>query len=128
MITAKQIMCKRSRIKSGSTGRNFVFKMMSTNCPGLPVVDNEGEVIGVVTANDILKAIKEGKKIDNIVVDDIMSEPVTIDPDTPLDRIVDMMVSNNLTIIPVVKGKKLVGIVGKMEVIDATLEPELYSI
>ncbi len=128
MIRAKQIMCKRSRIKTGSTGRNFVFKMMSTNCPGLPVVDEEGEVIGVVTANDILQAIKEGKKIDSIVVDDIMSEPVTIDPDTPIYWIVDLMVSENLTIIPVVKGKKLVGIVGKMEVIDATLEPELYSI
>ncbi len=128
MITAKQIMCKRSRIKSGSTGRNFVFKMMSTNCPGLPVVNDDGEVIGVVTANDILHAIKEGKKIDSIVVDDIMSSPVTIDPDTPLDRIVELMVSENLTIIPVVKGKKLVGIVGKMEVIDASLEPELYSV
>ena len=127
MITAKQIMCKRSKIKSGSTGRNFVFKMMSTNCPGLPVVNEEGEVIGVVTANDIIQALKDGKRMDDIVVDDIMSELVTINPDTTLAEIIDLMVDKNLTIVPVVKGKNLVGIVSKMEVIDAALEPELYA-
>jgi hypothetical protein len=50
MIRAKYIMCKRAAVKQSESGKEVVFKMMGTGCPGLPVVNDEMETVGIITA------------------------------------------------------------------------------
>ena len=38
---------------------------------GVPVIDNNQKVIGIVTAIDILRALREGKSLGNITARDI---------------------------------------------------------
>jgi predicted transcriptional regulator len=39
---------------------------------GVPVIDNNQKVIGIVTAIDILRALREGKSLGNITARDII--------------------------------------------------------
>ncbi|HET6515738.1 MAG TPA: CBS domain-containing protein [Thermodesulfovibrionales bacterium] len=128
MIKAKYIMCSRSAIKADKSGREVVFKLMSTGCPGVPVVNERLEVMGIITALDVLKSIKKGTDMERITASEIMSRDVrTADSETPVEELLDTMIEYNLPIIPIVKGKKFLGIVSRLEIIDTYLEPDLYQ-
>ena len=127
MIRAKYVMCKKTGLTLNTPGREVVYKLMATGCPGLPVVNDQMEVIGVVTGFDLLRAVKEGREPETITVEKIMSgPPKTADLDTPLETLIDMMTENRSSIIPIVKGKRLVGIVSGLEILDTYVEPHHY--
>ena len=128
MIRAKYIMCKRAAVKQGAIGRDVVFKLMGTGCPGMPVVDDQMKVIGIVTSFDILKALRGGAEIDNLTAEKVMSKaPRCADADTPLETLIDVLIDNNYTIIPITKNEKLVGIVSRNEILEAYVEPHLFQ-
>jgi CBS domain-containing protein len=66
------------------------------------------------------------KEVDKIVASKVSqamtSDPITIDPDTSLEDIATLMVSNNVHTLPVLEGGRLVGIIGKEDVLR-TLMP-----
>ncbi len=130
MIRAKYIMCKKAAVNKNTPGREIVYKMMGTGCPGLPVVNEEAEVIGVVSMCDILKATHEkGAAMNEITAEQVMSDvPVTAGPDTSLDDLSKMMIENNYSFIPIVKGKRLLGIISGREIVETYVEPHLYSV
>lgn len=129
MIRAKYIMCERTAVKDDMPGKEVVFKLMATGCPGLPVINDQQEVVGVVTMCDILKAAKEqGAGMNDVTAAKVMSKvPVMADPETPVEELSKMMVENNYSVIPIVKGKKLLGIVSGREIVDTYVEPHLYA-
>jgi acetoin utilization protein AcuB len=106
-----------------------VFKLMATGCPGLPVVNEGSEVVGVVTMCDILRAAKQnGAAMNDVTAEQVMSAvAVTADPDTSVEELSKMMVENNHSVVPIVKGKKLLGVVSGREIVDTYVEPHLYS-
>ena len=44
-------------------------------------------------------------------------DPITVDPDTSLEDIATLMVNNNIHTLPVLDGGRLVGIIGKEDVL-----------
>jgi CBS domain-containing protein len=120
-------------------GRLFMDKDIS----GAPVVDAEGTLSGIVTENDLIRRNrrfhiptllrifdafipmegsrsieKEIKEISAATVKDICSkEVITINEDTSLEEIATVMSEKKVHMLPVLREGKLVGIVGKQEVI-----------
>lgn len=128
MIKAKSIMHRGIGVRPNATGREIAYKFMSTGYPGLPVVDENKEVIGIVTEFDLLGALREGFKVDEITAERIMSkEPKTVDMDTPVTELIEMMLENNFTMIPVVRGKKMMGVISRSEIIVAYVEPGYFE-
>jgi len=130
MIRAKYIMCKKTAVTRDTPGKEVVFKLMATGCPGVPVVDDKMEVVGVVSMCDMLGFAKDkGAEINSITAEQVMTKnPITAGPDTSLDDLADMMSANKYSIIPIVKGNKLVGIVSGREIMDTYIEPHLYTV
>ena len=99
---------------------------------GLPVVDNEQNVIGIITESDITKAClpvyykelqnplflpdfnqfsKQAKKIAHLPVKEFMNQKVyTIEENTSRTEAANLLFRKKLRFLPVVRGKKLVGI------------------
>jgi CBS domain-containing protein len=128
MIRAKYIMCKRTAIKESESGKEVVFKMMGTGCPGLPVVNDQMEIVGIITAFDVLKAIRNGVAIDALTVGNVMSKaPLSADLNTPLEMLIDILIDNNYTIIPITNNNRLVGVVSRNEILQAYAEPHMYQ-
>ena len=64
------------------------------------------------------KAEKEFQKISATRVEHAMvTKPVSVQPDTPINEIATLMVEKHFHTIPVVEGKKLVGIIGKEDIL-----------
>lgn len=115
---------------------------------GVPVVDDAGELIGILCQSDLItqqKRIptpsvftlldgfiplksarhmeKQIKKIAAATVADAMTpHPVTVSPDTTIEEVAALMVDRNFHTLPVVDKGKLVGIVGKEDVLKTLIK------
>lgn len=128
MVRAKYLMRKMSSIQETAGGREIIFKLMSTGFPGLPVVNENREIVGVVTEFDLIRAIQTGKEPDSMTAGDIMSKKlITAGLDTPQEELINIMLENNFTIVPIVKDNRLVGIVSRLDIIDAYVDPDCYK-
>jgi len=116
--------------------------MLEKKISGLPVVDDLGNLIGVVTEGDFMRRAEIGTKrqrprwveffmgpgrlADEYVrfsgrkVSDVMTHDVhTVAPDTPLSDVVRLMERHNIKRVPVVDGTKLAGIITRANLLHA---------
>ena len=116
--------------------------MLQKHISGLPVVDETGNLVGIVSQGDFIRRAeigterKRGRWLKLLVgpggiasdfvrergrkVGEIMTaDPVTVAEDTPLDKIVLLMERNNIKRLPVMRGNQLVGIVTRTNLLQA---------
>jgi CBS domain-containing protein len=140
MNIAKYIMlmgCTRFPIKKigiepQTTGREIADKLSATRLPGIPVIDKRenNKVIGVVTEYNLLGALREGMDPDKFTAERIMDKtPITVEPDTPAEELIEIMLEHNFTMLPVTKNNKLFGVIDRCSLLDFYMTPsyEKYS-
>jgi CBS domain-containing protein len=88
---------------------------------GCIVVTNKDAVVGIITKGDILrKAFLKDVEAKKVVAKKVMTQPViTISPDASLEEASKLMTARQVSKLPVVKQKKLVGIITSTDVIRA---------
>ena len=88
--------------------------MRETKYQDVPVVDN-GEFMGMVSYASILR--KKSVTLDAKVKNFIRQLP-SVSPDMEITKISELMVSNNCRQLPVVNGKKVVGVIRRTKLIE----------
>jgi CBS domain-containing protein len=90
----------------------------------VPVEDEDGRLVGLVTHRSLLRLVSSGvreKSISAITVREIMvPNPVTVSPTTPTLEAIKIMREQGLGCLPVVEGGELVGIVTSYDFLDAS--------
>ena len=101
-------------IDSESTIANALSVMKDSKYQDLPVVDN-GAYVGVVTYSSILrkKSVSLDAKVKNLI-----RSIQTATVDLEITKIAEMFISNNCRQIPVLNGKKIIGVVMRNKIID----------
>ncbi len=144
MLKAKDIMTREVITISPETEIAQAAKLLLVNrINGVPVIDNAGQIVGILCQSDLIiqqknipipslftlldgfipltsskKLDKEVEKIAATKVADAMTpDPVTVNSDTGIEEIAALMVEKNYHTLPVVDAGKLVGIVGKVDVL-----------
>lgn len=83
---------------------------------GLPVVDGDGRLKGIVSLRDVEKARRHG--MEHAPVKGIMkAQVVTVTPDQPVDAVQDLMISKDIGRVPVLQGESLVGIITRSDLL-----------
>ncbi|MEK6589508.1 MAG: CBS domain-containing protein [Nitrospinota bacterium] len=125
---AKGIMTKNNFITTGPEARveSIAIALISGEVSGLPVINNDNKVVGLITEFDIIRAIRTGKNIKNLTAEDIMTKnPITVNEDTPVSEIVNILETKNIIRVPVVdKDSKLIGIVSRRDILKGVTEIE----
>lgn len=148
MLTAKDVMTTEVITVSPETEIAQVAKiLLEKRINGVPVVDVAGKLVGILCQSDLIaqqkkfplpslftlldgvmpltsskKIAKEVEKISATqVVHAMTPDPVTVTPDTSLEELATLMVDKNLHTLPVAADGKLVGIVGKEDVLKTIL-------
>jgi CBS domain-containing protein len=87
------------------------------NFGSVPVV--EGDLLrGLVTEFDLLKAVEQGKDLRNVPVSSIMTrEVITATEDMPLMDLIHLLQKHHCIRVPVVRGRRLVGMVARRDVV-----------
>ena len=111
--------------KENTNAEQISASLIAGEFNGVPVVDDNGAVVGIVTAIDILKAIQGGKKLNAMLARDIMTpNPSTIKRDTPLEEIIRILVEKEIVLVPVVEddnNNKLIGVVARLDILREKL-------
>jgi CBS domain-containing protein len=118
--------------KENTNAEQISARLLAGEFNGVPVVDDNGAVIGIVTAIDILRAIQGGKKLNTMLARDIMTpNPSTIKRDTPLEEIIRILVEKEIVIVPVVEdnnNNKLIGVVARLDILREKLNDGFLTI
>jgi CBS domain-containing protein len=85
-------------------------KMQAANVGAVVVV--EGGIVGIVTERDLMRAVAQRVRAAEARVRQWMTEdPVTIDPEMPVEEALEIMFSHHFRHLPVVKDGRALGIV-----------------
>lgn len=110
--------------KANATCTSLAQKMLSGFLSGLPVTDDEGRVIGVVTEFDILKVLRNGANLSKTARDIMSDKPICLDANQSVEEAIELMTRHHIMRIPVVSHGKLVGIVSRTDVLRAFVKEE----
>jgi CBS-domain-containing membrane protein len=148
MLTVKDIMTREIITVSPETEIIQATKLLLENrINGIPVTDETGKLLGILCQSDLIaqqkklpipsfftfldglitltsmKQIeKQVQKIAAITVAQAMTpNPVTVQPETDIETVAALMVDKNFHTIPVVDEGKLVGIVGKEDILKTLI-------
>ncbi len=97
--------------------------LLENNVTGLPVVNDDMTLAGVITEKDVLHLLF-GLKDDSAKVEDFMTKDVvSFEQDEDLIAICECLVQNNFRRVPIVAKGKLVGIISRKDISKYILEP-----
>jgi len=138
-LKVKNIMTENAITTTVDSNLEEAAKLMLDNNIGcLPVVDDKGELVGILTESDFCakehgipfsrvlfgkwmskEGVEQAYEIARTLgVKEIMTNNViTVQDDEPISKVVSNMLENNLHRIPVLKGNKLVGIVSRRDLL-----------
>ncbi|MBT3922891.1 MAG: CBS domain-containing protein [Nitrospina sp.] len=146
MKTAQDIMTRNVVTVNKDQPISDLSKLFIENhFNGVPVLDDAGKVLGVVTQGDLIEQNKnlhiptvialfdavlfldsekkfesDVKKLTGSKIEDIYHKNlITVSPETELNEITTLMAENDVHTLPVLDNDKLVGIIGKKDVIRA---------
>ncbi|HSC22147.1 MAG TPA: CBS domain-containing protein [Casimicrobiaceae bacterium] len=132
-------------IRPEATLRDAIGRMIEHRISGLPVVDEDLGLVGIVTEGDLLRrpetgteapmhrfaelllgpgpsaetyARSRGRQVSAVMTRDV----VTVSGDTPLADVVRLMEARSIKRVPVVAGRRVVGIVSRADLIAALRE------
>lgn len=148
MLRVKDIMTRKLITVSPETEITQAARLLLENrINGVPVVDETGRLVGILCQSDLIsqqkklpiqslftfldgyipldspKQIeKQARKIAATTVAHAMTpDPVVVDPETSIQAVAALMVDKNFHTLPVVHEAKLVGVVGKEDVLKTLL-------
>ncbi|MCA1906650.1 MAG: CBS domain-containing protein [Desulfarculus sp.] len=124
--------------------------MLERRINGLPVVDGSGALVGIICQSDLIAEQKklplpsfftlldgyipltslkhlerEVERIAAVNVGQAMTrQPVTVGPETPLSQAAALMVDHNFHTLPVLDQGRLVGVVGKEDLLRSLFQDQ----
>ena len=91
--------------------------LINHHISGLPVVDAEGNLVGIITEHDMVNFMLSGDAADTTVSDVMTKNVDTYGPDTPFEDIVSHFAAYRNRRVPVVENGKVVGIISRRDII-----------
>ena len=144
MLSARDIMTADVvTISPEASVEDLAALLEAKRIGGVPVVDADGQLVGIVTQSDLVQRCRDLElppalnildlhlfletqagfkrrleKMLGATVRAVMTpDPVTIPPEMSVNEIAALMTDRQVHTLPVLDGKKLVGIVGKIDLV-----------
>ena len=122
--SAWHIMREKISVGPDTTAREITMKIISSGLAAMPVVNDNRELLGVVSENAILDAMREECDLDGIAASSIMvPAPIIVDAETPTRELIDLLLKSYCSVIVVIKDGKYVGVISRHMLMDIFTSP-----
>lgn len=99
---------------------------------GMPIIEDNGKVIGILTIIDILRAIRNNINLDTLKAKDLMTKnPIIINQEKDMLQIIDIMDKEGIEMIPVVdeeNNDRIIGVVSRKDIIEEKFNEKFVTI
>lgn len=131
----REIMTKDAKTMSyKDTIIDAASVMIEDHIGGLPILDDDGEVIGMITEGDVVSKLKSlvfGREAKDLMTDNI----ITTTPGTRIEGVTKIMVRNSVRRIPIIgedpnsqsKDEKILGVITASDVLKYLGDHELFA-
>ncbi len=100
--------------------RRALELLIENNISGLPVVDDESQLVGVLSEKDLLKIFYEP---DIHSVESVMTrDPISMSVDAPLVDVIDCLMANDFRRVFIHDHKKLAGLISRADLMPSILK------
>ncbi|MFS8115738.1 CBS domain-containing protein [Rhizobium jaguaris] len=140
-MLVKDVMKQRIiKVSPDNSVKQAAELMLANHISGVPVIDDEGQLVGLITEGDLLRRSELGHRAvadDSLSpeeraktyiksnawkVADVMSRnPVSVEEDTPLARVANLMQEHGIKRLPVMRAGAMVGIVSRADLLQAII-------
>lgn len=119
MIARDIMTSKVCTIRPEASAQEAAQLLSQKRISGLPVVNPDGKIIGIVTEADIISKVNQ----EGLLVADIMShEVIAVEEETSVSEIASLLTKRRIKRVPVVQKGKLVGIVSRADIVNAVAQ------
>lgn len=130
MNVADIMTAKPVTIRSDGTLHDVLALMETHHCRHIPVVNDDGQLLGIVSDRDCRLALNSPYLVREGWQDDVLANrlkartimtpaPVVIEPDARADDAARMMLQYRISALPVMRSETLVGIVTTSDLLNA---------
>ena len=128
-LRVADVMEKEAQFGHEQTKGDVLASLMIEGFGGVPIVDGNQRLVGIVTEFDLLAVLDTGKKLNDISAGQIMThETISVTPDTDIRTLIYVLQTNHVIRVPVIDNKdgKLIGIVARRDILlgYVSSEPE----
>jgi CBS domain-containing protein len=123
-LTVGSVMEKEVQSGMKDSEAKLLASYMMEGFGSVPIIDGTSKLVGIVSEFDLLKALRKGKNLEDVMAGDIMTaNPVSVTQDTNVLTLIDVLQNNHLIRVPVVDAKgKLIGIVARRDLLRGYLQ------
>ena len=124
MLRARDVMNTNViSVKKDTPIFEAVELLVENNISGLPVVEDDMTLTGVLSEKDVIELFYESEQAENKMVNDYMTYPaVHFEENNALMNICDFLVKNIFRRVPVTSDGKLVGIISIQDILNTILQ------
>lgn len=131
MMYVSDIMTEKpATIRLDDTLRDALETMERVNCHHLPVLGQNGHLIGIISDRDCRTALnspyilrerwQDEELVNHLPVRTLMTPaPIVIAPEAPAAEAVRLMLKNQISCLPVMRDETLVGIITRSDILMA---------
>ena len=144
MLSARDIMTTEVvSVSPTASLKELAQTFVSTRYSNLPVIDEAGKLVGVISETDLVEQQKPlhiptaitlfdwvftfgnekrfREEVDRVTANTVgelcRREPVTCAPDTPVNELAGLMSQHKVHMLPVVEQERLIGVVARLDLI-----------
>ena len=122
MFQVKNIMTTNVvTVKPDATMRDAASLILRHGVSGLPVVDDQDQLVGVLSEWDLLQVLEEPEVEMEPIANYMTADPVCVSEETSLVDVVDLFRSRRVRRLPVTRDGELVGLVSRHDLIRFVL-------
>jgi CBS domain-containing protein len=119
-MTAESIMTETLvTIRPEASIRDAIEMLIGKEISGLPVIDPQGRLVGVITEFAMLAMVYDHEVRTQTVGQHMTREVITVNVDDPISRIADLCIVHRVRRLPVMRDGKLVGLIARRDVLKA---------
>jgi len=125
MFEVKNIMTKDVvAVKKETAIQEAIRTMVENNITGLPVVNDEMQLVGVISEKDVMMLLYNVGSRTGKVEDFMTRNVVSFDQEDSLAEVCDCLLKNHFRRVPIVAGpkKKLVGIISRKNIVQSIFQ------
>jgi CBS domain-containing protein len=111
-----------------TSARDIAGTLVSNRISGMPVTDRDGRVLGIVSEEDILRALMEQKDLGTLTAENIMSKNLAaVNSETSVEGVMQILHDEGILRLPVIDSGRLVGIISRADVMRAALDVDFIN-
>ncbi len=125
MLTAQDIMTEDVvTVGSNAVVQEAMDILLEKQISGLPVVDAQGKLVGIVTEFALLAIAYDENIRQEKILKHMSTELITVSPEDSIRKVADLCIIHRVRRIPVVQDGRLLGLIARRDVLEGMYHPQ----